>query len=135
MADTMQPQRSLKRTLISFAIATLLGLSVFAIGSASRAEAHTFCAQWLAPFGQAGDRCASGVAQWGAVTVVGSGQQHSMCVNAYDQYNNLHGSWVCSSGPGVAQGALYQNSFLSARGVARNNAGGSNWVRACQNAC
>src|SRR5262249_26275486 len=58
---------------------------------------HNFCSQvWLQPFGQAGDRCAAGHAEWGhigSVTIVA--YDRAGCVNYEGWYGELYRSWMC----------------------------------------
>lgn len=103
-----------------------------------RAEAWNgvFCNGWVAPFGQNGDRCAAPQANWENTLVGGFGRTHSMCVNAYDQYGQLHTNWSCTPGPSHTVNVWYGGGIRSVRGVARNNnTGAPNDIYACQNIC
>lgn len=128
-------RRRIAATLVALA---LLVAGASAIGSVSKADAWTgvFCNGYVAPYGQAGDRCAAPAGNYASTSMAGYGVNHSICIDAYDQYGNLISSWQCSGGPGVTVQGYFGSAFQSARGVARNNTtGDSTNIYACQQYC
>jgi hypothetical protein len=113
------------RAKLMVGVAALLMFACVAMaGSASKADAAFegwFCNYYnSAPFGQNGDRCGAPDGNYHNTIITGSGQQHSACVNAMDQYGNLWGSWICGPAGGPA-GGTYGHQFRMARGIVRNN--------------
>lgn len=126
------------RAIVAIAALTLLLAIGSAAGSISKADAYwtgVFCNGYVAPYGQAGDRCAAPEGNYESTSIAASGN-HSVCVDAYDQYGSLMASWQCSGGPGATVQGYFGSTWQSARGVARNNTTGSATnIYACQKYC
>lgn len=121
-------RRSVKPSarLIVTGISALLALGLLAPIEQAAAEptpgSHSFCSSvWLQPFGQAGDRCAAGHAEWGHIgSVAIQTGERAGCVNYEGWYGELYRSWWCL--PKGAGGSItVPQDGGSYDGIIRNN--------------
>lgn len=111
------------RLVMSAALAALVLLTfAWMTGPVSRASANgAFCSGYLFPYGQAGDRCESGIGTaWHHWRIDNSTGERAGCVQALGYYGEAVSGWACAP-PWSTASVYLPNDGGFYRGKIRNN--------------
>lgn len=125
------PSHFRRYRLIASAILALLATVWLSTGPLTRAQADvqgnmSICSySWVAPYGQAGDKCAANLGGY-LWAVSGQSYEHSACVSVLNNKGDVSSSWLCTPGSNNYTGVKwFAEDGVWRRGVLRNNTTGS----------